>query len=506
VDVGFLVCSHDSTVLNTSTFDHVAAGQVASAPPSAPASPSPANGTTGVSVAPNLTWSATGAANYDVKLGVTNPPSKVSTAQTASAFQASSLVAGTTYYWQVIAYNSTGSTSGPVWSFATAATTPSSGVPSPWQTTDVGNVQASGTASFSSGAFTVVGGGADIWGSSDAFRYVYQPLNGDGQLVARVTSLTNTNPYAKAGLMIRSSLDPASPHVILDVLPDGSIEFMKRASQGGATDYIAGAAQTPPAWLKLVRSASTVTGYVSRDGSAWTQVGSTSVSLPAATVAGLVVSSHDVSLMATGIFDSVALTTGGGSQPPPTSGEDVVIYASDATSASLHGAWRTTSSAASPGSIALTTTDRGVSNTNAALAAPVDYVDLTFTAAANTPYRIWLRLRATNDNKFNDSLWAQFSDALIGGSAAYRVNTTSGLLVNLATDSSGGSLSGWGWQNAAYWLSQGTTVTFATDGMHTIRLQTREDGLNIDQIVLSPSTYLNAPPGPVGGDGTIVSR
>ena len=80
------------------------------------------------------------------------------------------------------------------------------------------------------------------------------------------------------------------------------------------------------------------------------------------------------------------------------------------------------------------------------------------------------------------------------------MNTTSGLVVNLATDTSGTSLAGWGWQNGAYWLSQATTVTFPTSGTHTIRLQTREDGLSVDQIVLSPGTYLNAPPGGVAGD------
>ena len=84
--------------------------------------------------------------------------------------------------------------------------------------------------------------------------------------------------------------------------------------------------------------------------------------------------------------------------------------------------------------------------------------------------------------------------------------TTSGLLVNLATDSGASSLNGWGWQDSAYWLTQATTVTFPTSGTHTLRIQTREDGLELDQIVLSAVTYFNSAPGPVGGDSTIVPK
>ena len=152
------------------------------------------------------------------------------------------------------------------------------------------------------------------------------------------------------------------------------------------------------------------------------------------------------------------------------------------------------------------TSDLGVANTSGALAAPVDYVDVTFTAVAGTPYTLWLRLRALNNSKYNDSLFVQFSDAIAAGSPVYAINTTAGLAVNLATDSTGGSLQAWGWQNGAYWLSQATTVTFAASGTHTLRLQVREDGVQFDQLVLSPTTFLNTAPGPAGNDSTIVPK
>jgi hypothetical protein len=155
--------------------------------------------------------------------------------------------------------------------------------------------------------------------------------------------------------------------------------------------------------------------------------------------------------------------------------------------------------------VKVVTLDAGVANLAEPLAAPVDYVDVPFNANAGT-YRIWLRLQAAGNSKFNDAVWLQFSDALISGAPAYRMNTTSGLLVNLATDTSAASLVGWGWQNSAYWLSQQTAVTFDTSGAHTLRIQIREDGVQLDQIVLSPSTYFNQPPGPPTGDSTVVPK
>jgi hypothetical protein len=67
-------------------------------------------------------------------------------------------------------------------------------------------------------------------------------------------------------------------------------------------------------------------------------------------------------------------------------------------------------------------------------------------------------------------------------------------------------VSGWDWQNGAYLLDQPTTLTFASSGSHTLRIQAREDGAQIDQIVLSPSRYLAAAPGSVKNDATIVAK
>jgi hypothetical protein len=190
--------------------------------------------------------------------------------------------------------------------------------------------------------------------------------------------------------------------------------------------------------------------------------------------------------------------------PPPPS--NIVIYAGDISAAGLHGSWTSASDATAAASTTLATPDLGVANTSAPLASPTDYVETTFTANAGVSYTLWLRLKATANSKYNDSLYVQFSDALASGSPIYQINTTSGLTVNLATDSGASSLNNWGWINGAYWLSQPATLTFASSGTHTIRIQVREDGVQLDQIVLSPETYLNAAPGGVTNDSTIVPK
>ena len=121
----------------------------------------------------------------------------------------------------------------------------------PWQNMDIGVVGLSGSGSSTGGVFNVKGAGSDIWGSADSFHAVEQQLAGDVPLIARVTSLQNTNTFAKAGLMLRDANAPDAAHVIIDVRPTGDIEFMARAVSGGATAWLSGAVKAPPVWLKL---------------------------------------------------------------------------------------------------------------------------------------------------------------------------------------------------------------------------------------------------------------
>jgi hypothetical protein len=183
---------------------------------------------------------------------------------------------------------------------------------------------------------------------------------------------------------------------------------------------------------------------------------------------------------------------------------DIVLYPSDVSK--LSGAWTRMTSTTGAGGQKLVCADLGFAAKDAPLAAPRDYVEFTFTASAGTPYRLWLRLRAGGDSSANDSVWVQFTGAVgTSGAPLWPAGSTSALLVGLE-DCSGCGVSGWGWQDNAWWLAQSSLVSFAGDGPHTIRVQTREDGVEIDQVVLSSSTYLNAPPGALRDDSTIVPK
>jgi endonuclease/exonuclease/phosphatase family metal-dependent hydrolase len=188
-------------------------------------------------------------------------------------------------------------------------------LPLPWTSTDIGSVAVAGSASESGGVFTVRGAGADIYGTADAFHFMSQPLAGNGEVVARVMSIQNTNAYAKAGVMIRGALTAGSAHVILDVKPGGGVEFMSRNANGGSTAFIAGAAVTLPVWLRLKRDATTVIGSWSADGATWTELGRTTITLPTPAYVGLPVASHSTSLN-TSTFTHVNVIPEAANVPP----------------------------------------------------------------------------------------------------------------------------------------------------------------------------------------------
>jgi endonuclease/exonuclease/phosphatase family metal-dependent hydrolase len=183
---------------------------------------------------------------------------------------------------------------------------------------------------------------------------------------------------------------------------------------------------------------------------------------------------------------------------------DIVLYAPDFTT--IRGNWATVASSTGAGGQMLSSVDRGWATADSPLAAPADYVEATFSAPSYTPYHVWIRLRATSDSKYNDSAWVQFSDALdLNQNAVYPIGSTRGLGVNLE-NCSGCGVSGWGWQDKSYWLQQANVVQFASGTTHTIRVQTREDGVQIDQVILSPATYLGSAPGSVTNDTKIVPK
>ena len=106
---------------------------------------------------------------------------------------------------------------------------------------DIGNTARAGGASFdpASGTYTLQASGADIFGSTDAFHYIYQPLNGDGEIIARITSIDpsrSVSDFVKAGVMIRETVSAESREVFMLDTRDHSFRFQRRFDPGGSTD------------------------------------------------------------------------------------------------------------------------------------------------------------------------------------------------------------------------------------------------------------------------------
>ncbi|HEV3485582.1 MAG TPA: right-handed parallel beta-helix repeat-containing protein, partial [Vicinamibacterales bacterium] len=190
--------------------------------------------------------------------------------------------------------------------------------------------------------------------------------------------------------------------------------------------------------------------------------------------------------------------------PASEAADEIVLRA--AAASRIGGAWRKVADASAAGGFRMSHPNTGAAKIATALAAPVHYFELTFSAQAGRPYRLWLRGKADSNSWANDSVFVQFSGAVsASGTLRWRIGTTSASEINLE-DCSGCGISGWGWQDNGWGAGVlGPLVYFQADGPQTIRIQTREDGFSIDQIVLSSSTYLTRTPGALRNDTTVLS-
>jgi len=174
---------------------------------------------------------------------------------------------------------------------------------------------AASTGSFvedPAGTFTMTGSGADIWDNADEFHFAYKTLTGPGTIVARVESVENTNDWAKAGVMIRETLEPGSTHAFACVTPANGVASQGRIDTGGSSFNTAEGGITAPHWVMLERSISGVfTVSHSTDGSTWIPVAGatpTNIQMGATVYIGLAVTSHDTALTCQAVFSNVTTT------------------------------------------------------------------------------------------------------------------------------------------------------------------------------------------------------
>jgi hypothetical protein len=184
---------------------------------------------------------------------------------------------------------------------------------------------------------------------------------------------------------------------------------------------------------------------------------------------------------------------------------EIVLYASDA--AKIAGTWSLVADPSAAGGTRIWNPDKGAAKLDAPLASPANYFDMTFQVEAGVAYHFWLRGKADSNYWGNDSVMVQFTDSIDdAGAPIYRISTTTGANVNLEDCSGCGEL-GWGWQDNGWGVNVfGPDIYFAHSGTQTVRVQVKEDGFSIDQIVLSAGKYLKTPPGALKNDTTILSR
>jgi hypothetical protein len=192
----------------------------------------------------------------------------------------------------------------------TIVVTVTNGLPAPWLSQDIGSTGAVGSSIYTNGTHQVVGAGANIYGSSDTFRFTYQLASGDCEIMARIASIGSTSPYAKAGVMIRESLTGNAKNAFAMVMFGGGSRFQYRKTAGGTTSLLTGGAtDVAPYWVKMTRSGDVFRAYRSGNGVTWTQMGTDqTITMGANVYVGFGVTSYVSGTLNTSTFTNASVT------------------------------------------------------------------------------------------------------------------------------------------------------------------------------------------------------
>jgi hypothetical protein len=189
-----------------------------------------------------------------------------------------------------------------------------------WTDSDIASPAVGGAAVYDnpSDTYTINASGAGIEGTSDQFNFASTTMSGNGSVIAYVDSITDTNPSAQAGVMLRNDNTPSSAFAALFVSATNGITFEWRSSGGAVvSESFDSSVITAPVGLELTRSGNTFTAYRSTDGITWVQVGSSqTVTMNSTALAGLAVTASNNGAVCTATFSSVGI----GSSPPPGAG------------------------------------------------------------------------------------------------------------------------------------------------------------------------------------------
>jgi regulation of enolase protein 1 (concanavalin A-like superfamily) len=180
-----------------------------------------------------------------------------------------------------------------------------------WISEDIGSPAKAGQGIYSSSLWTVTGGGADIWNTSDQFQLTHTNLNGDGIVTAQVLAQTSSNSFAQAGVMIRSSNSSVAAEASVSITPISGVTFRYRLSAGASTAQTLIAGVTAPVWVRLARAGNSFAASYSSDGVSWLPIGSVqTIAMTNFPLAGLCVTAHDNTTTNLAVFTNVSLSVG----------------------------------------------------------------------------------------------------------------------------------------------------------------------------------------------------
>lgn len=185
--------------------------------------------------------------------------------------------------------------------------------------------------------------------------------------------------------------------------------------------------------------------------------------------------------------------------------KEIVLYAA-ASNVEMTGNWSRVADPTAAGGLAAHDRNLGAPKAAQPLEEPANTVTIPFLADPNLTYKLWVRLKADDNFWANDSVWMQFSGGLTSTfqDVVYRPGTTEGLTVSLEECRNCG-VSEWGWEDDGWGVVSKSGVLLRFEpGPQVIVIQTREDGVSIDQIVLSAEKYLTTRPGLARNDRTIL--
>lgn len=309
VHVGLAVSSHDNTTTNTGVFSGLELVR-SDVPPPPPPPNAPGNLVASLA-SPNavrLQWTdnSNNETNFRIERSPGTGDGDFSLAGTVVAnaieFTDSGLGFNATYTYRVRATN--GAAASDVSNTYTITT--GSEPPTQLSVTPLGAPTISGSFTQNGDTVTLDTAGVDIWGNEDNGAFAYRSITGDFDVRAHITSLTNTHPWAKAGVMARVSLAANAPNLFTMISAAAASGIQTRATFGGTTLFVEAPWVTAPYWVRLTRTNNHFESFISEDGANWQLVKAYDPPFGATMYVGVAASSHTANTRTHVVFENVS--------------------------------------------------------------------------------------------------------------------------------------------------------------------------------------------------------